>query len=219
MNQTCCFAHTLSISAKAILKQFDIPKGQGNEVLDVAAQAFADLAKELNLDEQLAHETQDVKDGEEDDQPLDSWVNFHEGLTEEEVTELDESIQPMRSMLIKLRKMAFALKNSMTLLLLHWYKTLSAHSFPHHMMPHDVSTWWNLTFDMLNFMIEYHPTINTMMATQDFELQKYELVPVEWKIAGELHNVLQVGFLLLTLVYIPLLKSQQIFKDTTLFFL
>lgn len=32
-NQTHCFAHTLSISAKAILKQFDILKGQNNEVL------------------------------------------------------------------------------------------------------------------------------------------------------------------------------------------
>jgi hypothetical protein len=42
-NQTCCFVYTLSISAKAILKQFDVPKGQDVKVLDVAAQAFANL--------------------------------------------------------------------------------------------------------------------------------------------------------------------------------
>ncbi|KAF8256680.1 hypothetical protein EI94DRAFT_1488805, partial [Lactarius quietus] len=109
----------------------------------------------------------DAEDGEEDDQPLDGWVNFREGLTEEEVTELDESIQPVRLMLIKLRKMAFALKNSTTLLLPQWYNTLSAHGLPHRMMPRDVSTRWNSTFDMLNFAIEYRPAIDTMMATRD----------------------------------------------------
>lgn len=36
-NQTCCFAHTISISAKAVLRQFDIPKKGDGEVLDVAA--------------------------------------------------------------------------------------------------------------------------------------------------------------------------------------
>ncbi|KAF8257405.1 hypothetical protein EI94DRAFT_1630941, partial [Lactarius quietus] len=153
-----------------ILKQFDVLKGRGDEVLDVAAQAFADLAQELDLDEQLAHETHDGEDGEEDDQPLDSWVKFCEGLTEEEVMELDESIQPVQSMLIKLRKMAFALKNSMTLLLPQWYNTLSAHHLPHCIMPHDVSTWWNSTFDMLNFVIEYRLAIDTMTATWDFKL-------------------------------------------------
>jgi hypothetical protein len=49
-NQTCCFAHTLSISAKAILKQFDLPKGNDAD-LGVAAQAFADLTKELDIEE------------------------------------------------------------------------------------------------------------------------------------------------------------------------
>ncbi|KAF8264389.1 hypothetical protein EI94DRAFT_1503973, partial [Lactarius quietus] len=53
---------------------------------------------------------------------------------------------------------------------------------------------------MLKFAIEYCPTIDTMTATQDFDLCKYELLPAEWKIAQELHDVLQI------------------FKDATLFF-
>ena len=50
-NQTRCFAHTISISAKAILKQFDVPKAKDGEVLDEAAQALADLANELDIEE------------------------------------------------------------------------------------------------------------------------------------------------------------------------
>lgn len=100
-NQTCCFAHTLSITAKAILKQFDIPKGKNDEVLEVAAQAFVDLAKELDNEEQLAQETQEIKDDDSNNKPLDNWVDFCEGLTDQELRELDVSVQPMWLMLIK----------------------------------------------------------------------------------------------------------------------
>jgi hypothetical protein len=95
---------------------------------------------------------------------------------------------------MKLCKMAFTLKNSTMILLLQWYNTLAAHHLPHHMMPCNVSTQWNLTFNMLNFAIEYCLAINTMAATWDFDLHKHELVPAEWRIAGELCDVLQVFF-------------------------
>ena len=103
-NQTRCFAHTLSISAKAILKQFDIPKGKTlDKDLDMAARAFADLTKELDFEEQSARESQEVGDDDDEDQPLDSWVDFCDSLTEEELEDLDASIQPVRSMLSKVR--------------------------------------------------------------------------------------------------------------------
>ena len=100
-NQTHCFAHTVNITAKAILKQFDVPKGKNDEFLDDAAQAFADLVKELDIEEQSTQETQDIKDDKDDNQPLDSWVDFHGGLTDKEVRELDANIQPVQLMLIK----------------------------------------------------------------------------------------------------------------------
>ena len=113
--------------------------------------------------------------------------------------------------------MAFILKNSTTILLLQWYKTLTAHNLPRRMMPRDVATRWNSTFDMLNFTIKYHPAIDTMTATRDFDLHKYELVPSDWGIARELRDVLEV-YLFHSLDDHTCLLLRQIFKDTTLFF-
>jgi hypothetical protein len=61
------------------------------------------------------------------------------------------------------------------------------------MMPHDVSMHWNSTYDMLDFALTYRSAIDTIMATRDYNLRKYELLPVEWKIATELRDVLKVN--------------------------
>jgi len=48
------------------------------------------------------------------------------------------------------------------------------------MMPQDVSTWWNSTFNMLEFAIQYHMAIDAMTAVREFNLHKYELASIEW---------------------------------------
>ncbi|KAI9456118.1 hypothetical protein BJY52DRAFT_1121414 [Lactarius psammicola] len=193
-NQTHCFAHTINISAKSILKQFNIPKTRPGVTLNLAAQALTDLANELGSEERTKlHAWEPDDSAEEDDQPLDTWVDLHKGLTEEEVSELDKSIQPVRSMLTKLRRLAFALKNSMTILLPQWFATLLTHCLPKCMMPHDVSTCWNSTYDMLNFSLKYRLAIDTITASCNYNLHKYELLPAEWKIAQELCDVLKVN--------------------------
>jgi hypothetical protein len=61
------------------------------------------------------------------------------------------------------------------------------------MMPRDVSTRWNSTFDMLEFAIQYRVAIDAMTAIREFDLRKYELVPTEWDTATELRDVLKVS--------------------------
>ena len=39
-----------------------------------------------------------MEDGDDDDQPPDSWINFCDGLTKDEVGALDASVQPVRLM-------------------------------------------------------------------------------------------------------------------------
>ena len=87
----------------------------------------------------------------------------------------------------------FALKNSTTILLPTWNKTLPLHGLPVCMMPRDVSTRWNSTFDMLEFAIRYRVAIDAMTAVREFDLRKYELVSAEWDIAMELRDVLKVS--------------------------
>jgi hypothetical protein len=84
------------------------------------------------------------------------------------------------------------MKNSTTILLPQWYRTLASNGLSRRMMPRDVSTRWNSTFDMLHFAIEFRPAIDTMTAKRDLDLRKYELSPEEWKTATELRDVLKV---------------------------
>ena len=60
------------------------------------------------------------------------------------------------------------------------------------MMPHDVSTRWNSTYDMLYFALDFRTAIDKMTAMRHLDLQKYELSPAEWGIAKELRDVLNV---------------------------
>jgi hypothetical protein len=62
------------------------------------------------------------------------------------------------------------------------------------MMPQDVSTWANSTYDMLKFAIKYRPAIDAMTAVCELDLRKYELESAEWKIAGELRDVMKVCY-------------------------
>ena len=195
-NQTRCFVHTVNLIAKSILKPFDVRKAKDIHKFNDVAQALANSAEGLDVEEDTEHAMNDDDEEEE----------------EEEFNAL--SLEPIRSMLLKvhlrfidpnpklsadwltdwqLRKIAFMLKNSTTILLPAWYKTISAHGLPPCMMPQDVSTQWNSMFDMLDFAIRYRAAIDTMAVVRDFDLRKYELVPAEWKIATELRDALKVS--------------------------
>jgi hypothetical protein len=62
------------------------------------------------------------------------------------------------------------------------------------MMPRDVSTRWNSTFDMLRFAIDYRLAINAITAERSMKLRDYELGKEEWKLAEELREVLKVCY-------------------------
>jgi hypothetical protein len=63
------------------------------------------------------------------------------------------------------------------------------------MMPRDVATRWNSTYDMLNFALEYRSALDHICSDRDAKLRQYELLESEWKVAKELCQVLKVRFL------------------------
>jgi len=70
------------------------------------------------------------------------------------------------------------------------------------MMPRDMATRWNSTYDMLEFANEYHAALNIMTTDHNMNLCKFELSKKEWAMANELCEVLRVHlfFLFLSLL-------------------
>jgi hypothetical protein len=82
------------------------------------------------------------------------------------------------------------------------------------MMPRDVTTRWNSTYDMLVFALKYRSAIDEISG--DREMRKYELEKDEWDLVRQLCDVLEVS---LSLVFSFLsIIFPQLFKDATLFF-
>jgi hypothetical protein len=103
-NQTRCFAHTINLCAKSILKHFDLPKknDMDSRALDRAANALADLADNLDNDAGRGREKGKSDEEEADDQVyLEAWASVCDGLADNKIQELDLSVQPARSMLAK----------------------------------------------------------------------------------------------------------------------
>lgn len=136
-NQTRCFTHILNLVIKSIIKQFDLPKAW---VLDEAADKLSNLAGDIELEEQ--HSAEDGKEGEDgEDDNTEGWVDEQEEMTATELEELYACVLPIRLLLTKvrnltlmknnnaykftkLRKTAYAVKNSTTILLPRWFAIL-----------------------------------------------------------------------------------------------
>ncbi|KIL55066.1 hypothetical protein M378DRAFT_57248, partial [Amanita muscaria Koide BX008] len=97
----------------------------------------------------------------------------------------------------QLRKVAYAIKNSSTKLLPRWREICKENQMKVRVMPRDVTTRWNSTFEMLDFAIEYKRALDQITGERDCKLRDYELLRREWAIASELRDI---------------------FKDATLFF-
>jgi hypothetical protein len=79
------------------------------------------------------------------------------------------------------------------------------------MIPRDVTTRWNSTFDMLyfaityraaldkvtgdrDFSVTYHAALDKVIGDRDMNLRKYELNDKEWNLATKLRDVLKVSW-------------------------
>ena len=60
------------------------------------------------------------------------------------------------------------------------------------MMPQDVTTQWNLTYDMLVFALEYRRTLVKITGEQDTGLRLYELCSSDWDIVEQLCKALKM---------------------------
>ncbi|KAL1686623.1 hypothetical protein GGG16DRAFT_41121, partial [Schizophyllum commune] len=133
----------------------------GSEVLD---KLLSSLAKDLDIEEETMPDVDDVADGDEgasvDD--IDVPDEALPDLTAEEQQDLKTSLQPIKFMLVKLRKLAFKIINSSTILLPAWKEILTELGLRIKLLPRDVRTRWNSTYDMLVSALEHRDAIDKM---------------------------------------------------------
>ena len=79
------------------------------------------------------------------------------------------------------------------ILLPAWYKRPEEFNLPKCLMPQDVSTQWNLTFNMLEFSLNNQEALNAITGDQRMELWTFELLEHEWTLAEQLQDVLEVS--------------------------
>lgn len=100
-NQTRCFTHILNLVVKSVIRQFDLPKSKGDKILDDAAKELLSLASNIEFEEdELAR--RDGKEGDEDeDDNVEGWIDERTLMTDAELEELDDSVEPVRLLLTK----------------------------------------------------------------------------------------------------------------------
>ena len=106
INRTCCFAHILNLVAKSLLKQFNITQDDKKlDELNDDEQTLVAFSEGLEQEELTTAQEMDNGDNEtEDNNDLGDWVDKVEARTPEEQENLQESIHPVKWMLVKVIK-------------------------------------------------------------------------------------------------------------------
>jgi hypothetical protein len=100
-SQTCCFLHIVNLVAKSLIREFDTSKKQANELPDLGDE---DLDDDTPSDSTIQEATlaEDLS-GDADEDNTDGWVDEVENLSEHERGALEESIRPVKLILVKVR--------------------------------------------------------------------------------------------------------------------
>ncbi|KAF8649141.1 hypothetical protein AX14_008740 [Amanita brunnescens Koide BX004] len=80
---------------------------------------------------------------------------------------LAKDVMPAQHVVLKLRKIAYGLKNSPTVVTPHWRELCKMWKKKDKNLPRDVRTRWNSTYDMLEVAIDYRDVINHLCSEQD----------------------------------------------------
>lgn len=212
--RTRCFLHITNLTAQSLLHEFDVKAVQDVEEVDDDVRELLTLANEY--EEQLkeakleAGDEEDDDDDGSDDDDDESWVDEVQSLTGAERERFENEVRPVKMVLVKvssardvavrydhshgcqIRRLAFKIVHSTTKILPAWHGILEQLDLPERLIPRDVKTRWNSSFDMLNVAIDYREALDALCATREHGLRAYELTSEEWAIATELRDVLKV---------------------------
>ncbi|KAJ7808923.1 hypothetical protein B0H14DRAFT_2380123, partial [Mycena olivaceomarginata] len=94
---------------------------------------------------------------------------------------------------LQLRRIAYAIVNSNTLVKPRWEAILQEVNLSQRLMPRDVSTRWNSTYDLLVFALQYRKAVDSPTGDRKLDLRIYGMDDAEWVVAQQLADVLEVS--------------------------
>ena len=92
----------------------------------------------------------------------------------------------------QIRQLLFGIIHLMTIALPIWHHTCSELNLKKRLIPHDIVTRWNLTYDMMCFTLTYQQAVNQITADKSLKLRRFELDNDNWVIVSDLVSVLEV---------------------------
>jgi hypothetical protein len=104
-NQTRCFAHVLNLVVKSIIRQFDLPKKGKNKVLDEGSEELLSLAGNIDVEEDVLSRDQGEDGVAGEDDNFEGWIDERTLMDEDDVEELEKSVEPVRVLLTKVRQL------------------------------------------------------------------------------------------------------------------
>jgi len=93
----------------------------------------------------------------------------------------------------QVRKVTYAVKNSSTNLLPKWKRFCRQVGLKESILPRDVKTRWNSSFDMLDAALAYRDVYALITGLKETGLRDYELEEEDWKLVKEIRDVLAVS--------------------------
>jgi len=102
--------------------------------------------------------------------------------------------------LAQICQLVFAIIRSMTIALPAWHRICHDHQLKVRLIPRDVVTRWNSTYDMLQFASNYRVAIDGITADKSLKLRKFELDDGDWEVIDDLVLVLSVCYSLSCMV-------------------
>jgi hypothetical protein len=187
-NRVRCFNHTMQLSAVTLVRPFNAAMTSDPILDDAVAEPVdnsdgnADDEDEDSEDEELSEDSDDVDDG----------IDEFEQLSEADKRALLDDTKLVRGTVSKLRNLAFSIINSSTLSLPAWKRCCKQLKIRSRLIPRDVITRWNSTYDMLVFCLKYKEPIDAITADKAVKLRRYELDATDWTIVEDLVSVLKV---------------------------
>jgi len=104
-NQMQCFTHILNLVVKSIIRQFDLPKSKGDKILDDAAKELLLLAGNIEFKEDELAKRDGREEDEDEDDNVEGWIDECMLMTDAELEELDESVEPVCLLLTKVSRL------------------------------------------------------------------------------------------------------------------